>query len=84
LLHQKKPVPATHWAGSSPAIQLLFQCLGTFSSTKCEMNQQHLVFCGPPAGTCAPLLDCAWAGIQAVPTRDTPPKGRLQVIRYDE
>jgi len=48
------------------------------------MNQQHLVFCGPPAGTFAPMLDRAWAGIQAVPTRDTPPKGRLQVIRYDE
>ncbi|MDE0971959.1 MAG: hypothetical protein OSA01_06860 [Arenicellales bacterium] len=48
------------------------------------MNQQHLVFCGPPAGTCAPMLDRAWAGIQAVPTRDTPSKGRLQVIGYDE
>jgi len=48
------------------------------------MNQQHLVFFGPPAGTFGPMLVRAWAGIQAVLTFDTSSKGTLQVIRDDE
>jgi len=63
-LHWQKPVPTTHLAGSSPAMRWLFQYLGTFSSTKYEMNQQHFVFYGPPAETFAQLLDPAWAGIR--------------------
>ncbi|SVA72019.1 uncharacterized protein METZ01_LOCUS124873 [marine metagenome] len=83
-MHQKKPVPATDWSGSNLAMQLLFQCLGTVSSTKCEMNQHHFAFCGPPAGTFTRMLDRARAGIQGVPACDAPSKGRSQVIRYDE
>jgi hypothetical protein len=84
LLHQKKPVPATDSAGSNLAMPLLFQCLGTVSSTKCEMNQHHFVFCGPPAGRFTQMFDRAWAEIQGVVACDAPSKGRSQVIRYDE